>query len=233
MILVLALGISGGLGAVLWKTSQDVVRQSQSVLEQSKLVSQQGEEVVSQNKKVSEIAKMNASELVKLQYRDDAELQAMMTSGFEKEAEANNKKVAEEQAKIKAQLDATEAQQSGLLAQQRSTLTAIVGALALFLVLIGVLGIYFTHKVAGPLFMMRGLLRQVGEGKLNFQRKLRKGDELQEFFETFTTMVEKLKARQAGEIASLDAAIALVKDSPEALAALKDVRTAMQKAHDA
>jgi nitrogen fixation/metabolism regulation signal transduction histidine kinase len=235
MILLMALGVAGGLGGVLWKTSQDVVKQSQSVLEQSKLVSEQGEEVVSQNTKVSEIAKMNAAELVKLQYPDDKDLQEATASGFDKEAEVNNKKVSEQQDKIKKQLDATKAQQTALLDQQRKTLYAIVGALALFLVLIGILGIYFTHKVAGPIFMMRGLLRQVGEGKLTFHRKLRKGDELQEFFETFTVMVERIKARQAAEIEKLDAAIAVAKGeaaSDGTIAALQDLRDAMQKANE-
>ena len=49
---------------------------------------------------------------------------------------------------------------------------------------------------------MKMLLKQVGDGKLNFQGKLRKGDELQDFFEVFAAMVEKLKERQAARSTS-------------------------------
>ena len=73
--------------------------------------------------------------------------------------------------------------------------------------LIGVLGIYITHKVAGPIYKMKMLLRQVGDGKLTFHGRLRKGDELQDFFEAFATMVEKLSARQRRECELLEAAI--------------------------
>ena len=60
-------------------------------------------------------------------------------------------------------------------------------------ILIGLLGIYFTHKVVGPIYKMKLLLRQVGDGKLTFRGGLRKGDELQDFFEVFASMVEQLK----------------------------------------
>ena len=56
-------------------------------------------------------------------------------------------------------------------------------------VLIGLLGIYFTHKVAGPVYKMKRLLKQVGQGNLRVEARLRKGDELQDFFDTFTQMV--------------------------------------------
>ena len=71
--------------------------------------------------------------------------------------------------------------------------------------------------------------------KLTFHRKLRKGDELQEFFETFTVMVERIKARQAAEIEKLDAAIAVAKEqasSDGTIAALQDLRDGMQKANE-
>jgi geranylgeranyl reductase len=56
-----------------------------------------------------------------------------------------------------------------------------------------VAGIVFTHKVAGPIFKMKRLLRQVGAGKLVLRERLRKGDELQHFFEVFEEMVAELR----------------------------------------
>ena len=88
---------------------------------------------------------------------------------------------------------------------------SLIAGLTLLVILIGLLGIYFTHKVVGPIYKMKMLLRQVGDGKLNFQGKLRKGDELQDFFIVFAEMVEKLKARQAEEVEELTEAMAEAK----------------------
>ena len=38
-------------------------------------------------------------------------------------------------------------------------LYALVGGLTVLVVLIGLLGIYFTHKVAGPIYKMKMLLK--------------------------------------------------------------------------
>ena len=117
--------------------------------------------------------------------------------------------------------------------QQTTMMLSLVIGLTLLVVLIGLLGIYFTHKVAGPIYKMKLLLGQVADGKLNFQGRLRKGDELQEFFEVFAGMVEKLKARQAAEVADLDAAIEEAKvsgASDAALSKLTKVRDVMRAA---
>ena len=122
-----------------------------------------------------------------------------------------------------------------VLAQQREMMTGVIGGLALLVVLIGLLGIYFTHKVAGPIHKMKSLLRQVGDGKLHFKGGLRKGDELQEFFETFQHMVDSLRKRQSGEIERLEAALTAAKEAgaPEAaLEKIAAVRDEMQSALD-
>jgi nitrogen fixation/metabolism regulation signal transduction histidine kinase len=98
------------------------------------------------------------------------------------------------------------------------------------------MGIFVTHKIAGPIFKMKQLLGQVGAGKLNFKGGLRKGDELVHFFEAFQHMVEQLRDRQMDEIKALDAAMAEAQAqgaSEEALAKIKTLREDMQRAHDA
>src|SRR5262249_57904348 len=97
--------------------------------------------------------------------------------------------------------------------QQRAMLYGIVAALALLVVGIGIAGIVFTHKVAGPIFKMKRLLKQVGEGKLVVREKLRKGDELHHFFAAFEKMVHDLRAKQEAEIAKLDAIIERLDDA--------------------
>lgn len=51
-----------------------------------------------------------------------------------------------------------------------------------------------THKIAGPAYVMQNYCKEIIEGKYPDTRELRAGDELQELYDTFSKMVEKLKA---------------------------------------
>ena len=51
-----------------------------------------------------------------------------------------------------------------------------------------------THKIAGPAYVMQKYCKEIIEGKYPQPRELRAGDELQELYDTFSKMVEKLKA---------------------------------------
>ena len=147
----------------------------------------ESQKVVDESKKVSEVVQMNIKN--DPVYSDTPELANSVAAA----SSANDDKIA--------------AQQQQLVQRQRTMLASLVGGLTLMVFLIGVLGIYFTHKVAGPIYKMKLLLKQVGDGKLTFRGGLRKGDELQDFFEAFSSMVEQLKSRQAKEIELLEGAI--------------------------
>ena len=212
-IVAIAIVISGVLGAFLWRTSRELIGETQ-------ILTAQSQALVSESKKVSDIAK---SSIKQMGYDD-----ASFLSDFNSESGDYDKQMeSKEQALI--------AQQQSLVARQSTLLYTLVGGLALMVVLIGLLGIYFTHKVAGPIFKMRRLLRQVGEGKLVFTERLRKGDELREFFDDFSRMVEQLRARQTKEIGELDAAITAAQSagaSAEAVAKVAVVRDDMKRALD-
>jgi hypothetical protein len=121
--------------------------------------------------------------------------------------------------------------------QQRAMLYSVVGGLSLLCIMIGLVGIYITHKIAGPVYKMKSLLKQVGQGKLNFPRGgLRKGDELQHFFDVFLKMTDDLKARQQREVETLEAGIASAKAagaSEESLEKILAVHKEMKSALDA
>ena len=181
----------------------------------SKEVVAEGAKVVQESKKVSDVVKMSIKN--DPIYGSDPEL----AKAFSDAAGGNDDKII--------------AQQKALEGQQQTLLISLVGGLSLMVMLIGVLGIYFTHKVAGPIYMMKSLLKQVGEGRLNFNRRPRKGDELQDFFEAFTAMVAQLKERQEGEVRELGDAIEAAKASgasEEAVAKIIGVRDAMRAALD-
>lgn len=115
--------------------------------------------------------------------------------------------------------------------EDRKVLFAIVGGIMVLALAIGVTGIMVTHKVVGPAYKMKKLLGEVATGHLNVHSRLRKGDELQDLFEAFAHMVETLRARQAEEVAQLDAALAQASAagvSEEGLAPLREVRQRMQ-----
>jgi len=211
MIIGVAFVISAIMGVFLYRTSSELTAQSQKVIGQ-------GQELIKESQKNSELVKIQ----IKKEYSDSPEL----AETFAKSAQ-----------ELDAQLDTKHklllSHQQATITQQNTMLTSLVVGLALLVILIGVLGIYFTHKVVGPIYKMKMLLRQVGDGKLNFYGKLRKGDELQEFFEVFSAMVEKLKDRQRREVSELEQAMEAARASgasDEAIVKIQQVRDAMKAA---
>ena len=196
LLVIVAIVISGVMGAVLYETTGAVVAESAALVEESK--------------KVSEVSRMNIKDLAS----DSRDL----LSEFNREADAHDKAIAEEQA--------------SLIRRQQRMIRSLVGGLALMVVLIGMLGIYITHKVAGPVYKMTRLLKQVGDGNLQVDARLRRGDELRDFFETFTRMVGGLREIEKRQLAEIDGALAaLDRDAKEeAVGALTRVRDTMKNA---
>jgi nitrogen fixation/metabolism regulation signal transduction histidine kinase len=158
-------------------------------------------------------------------YSQNPELLATVTGGS-----------AQSDSEVDKQEREVEAQHVALLRQQKVMAWSLIGGLSILVLVMGIVGIFVTHKIAGPIYKMKLLLGQVGNGKLNFRGGLRKGDELQSFFDSFQAMVDKLKARQTEEIERLDAAIAEAKAQGANEAALEKMhalRADMQRAADA
>jgi methyl-accepting chemotaxis protein len=166
--------------------------------------------LVDESKKVSEVSRMNI--------RDLASDSPGLLTEFNREADSHDKAIADEQA--------------SLLHHQQLMIGSLVGGLALMVILIGMLGIYITHKIAGPVFKMTRLLKQVGDGNLHVDARLRKGDELRDFFETFTRMVGGLRAIEERQLAEIDGALAALDRGAkeDAILALGRVRETMRNA---
>lgn len=202
MIIGVAFVISAIMGVFLFRTSSEVTHQSQKVIGQ-------GQALIDESQKNSDLVKMT----IKKDYADSPEL----GDTFAKEAKDLDAQLETRKKLLVAQHQAT-------ITQQNTMLTALVAGLTLLVLLIGILGIYFTHKVVGPIYKMKLLLRQVGDGKLNFYGKLRKGDELQDFFVVFAEMVEKLKDRQRREVSELEQAMDEAKSSGASDASIEKIR---------
>jgi methyl-accepting chemotaxis protein len=216
----IALFLSIALGLLLWRTSSQVIGQSQRAVAQGRETVKQGQatiargqQVIQLSRKVSQVVAMNIAK----EYKDDPEL----AKTFGQEAQKDEDRLKDEQSKLEKdeaflQQRAQElsAQAAAVATQQKELLGGLVAVLALLVVGIGIAGIVFTHKIAGPIFKMKRLLREVGEGKLVVRERLRKGDELQHFFETFEGMVDQLRARQEEKIARLDEILARLDTAP-------------------
>ncbi|MGH7297914.1 MAG: hypothetical protein ACRELB_23440, partial [Polyangiaceae bacterium] len=185
LLVLVAVFISGVMGAVLYTTTRAMGDESKKVVVQS-------EKATEESKKVSEVSRMNIANFAS----DNPELLAE----FNKEAAEEDKKFADQQQAIADN-------QAELLHRQDVVIWSLVGGLALMVVFIGLFGIYFTHKVAGPIYKMKRLLRTVGRGSLRVEARLRKGDELQDFFDAFTQMVSGLRDMEKRQLDDLDKAI--------------------------
>lgn len=118
--------------------------------------------------------------------------------------------------------------QRGELASFRTRQLVVLGAsgTALVVVLFGI-GLAVTRRVVGPVHKIKGLLRRVSTGRLITTERLRKGDELEDLFDTFLQMTYSLTALQRGRLATLDSTIEHAKKAnvpPDVLEGLDALR---------
>ena len=159
-------------------------------------------------------------------YDDNPELAAL----FKENVAERDRMLDQEQNRLKADAEALTAQAQYLAAQQRAVFYLVAGALALLVFVIGLAGILVTHKIAGPIYKMKRLLKRVTDGHFQKEGGLRKGDELQHFFDAFIAMVESLRQRELNTIRRLDQTIAALEPHVEAqqLTSLRELRKDVQ-----
>ncbi len=64
---------------------------------------------------------------------------------------------------------------------------------AISIVLMMIVSVYMSHKIAGPLYRLKKCLLDVAKGDLSFEMRLRKGDELTDLVDDFNEMMHSLK----------------------------------------
>lgn len=91
------------------------------------------------------------------------------------------------------------------ITRDRRNLQLLLGGSGVALVaLLLLMGIVITHRVVGPVHKMKRLLRRVSTGRLVIEDRLRRGDELEDLFDTFLQMTYSLRAQQLARIKTLD-----------------------------
>ncbi|NMB75185.1 MAG: hypothetical protein GYA21_08650 [Myxococcales bacterium] len=92
--------------------------------------------------------------------------------------------------------------------RSRRMLFSLVGFLGLLVLLLTLVGIVATHKIAGPAYAMRRTLSAIADGQLPVVRALRKGDELRAVAEELRRMADNLRTREEDEARRLEQALA-------------------------
>jgi signal transduction histidine kinase len=211
-LVLVALVISAVMGVVLYSSTRAVVSESTKVVEESRKAAEE-------SRKVSSVTTMNV--------RDLAAESPELVAEFDKQADAYDRVIGEHERAVVTQ-------QASLMSGQQRMIGSLVIGLSVMVVAIGLFGIYFTHKVAGPIFKMTRLLKQVGEGNLRVEARLRKGDELHAFFDTFTQMVAGLREFENQRLDDVELAIEAIErgDHEDAVRSLQHVRRTIRGALD-
>jgi methyl-accepting chemotaxis protein len=225
LIVGLTILVGAPLGFLLYKTTGDAVAVGREAVE------------IGQTATAAETEALTQAELLNKRL----EMESLLRYGNDpKQVEQLKSANAIETAKLRKQADAVKAHADTLAKHRdvlertrKNLLISVAGAIAALVLFVGLAGIFFTHKVAGPIHRMRAMFREVGEGRFTPYRPLRDGDELQDFFSEFSTMVEKLKERQRAELDRLDKAVARAEKGgadTESVAELRAVRDAIKDA---
>ena len=92
----------------------------------------------------------------------------------------------------------------------RLMLFTLIGFGFILCAVLTIYGIAITHKVAGPLYKISHYFGSIRDDRLEPVVALRRGDQLQEFFDHFREMHEALRRRAEEEVAILTSAIAVL-----------------------
>ncbi|MDZ4695390.1 MAG: hypothetical protein SGI86_09575 [Deltaproteobacteria bacterium] len=109
-----------------------------------------------------------------------------------------------------------------------TVLWGIIGFGMVLVMSVSAAGILITHKIAGPLYNIQRNFRRVREEHMAPIRALRKGDELQDFFNEFREMHDAIRERVEDDLkvigqvaAALEDSKARTPDQEQALVALR------------
>ncbi len=206
-IVVTAVVLMLGLGAVITATSNTAATQATTAADQA-------ERATRESQTSSRIMRMN--ELMNAADNPDLvrTIEAQLAEG-DRQAARNLSDVRTQRGQIEH--------------TRKVTFWTLIATGLLLVFLLGATGIVITHKVVGPIYKLKRLLRMVGTGKLDIREKLRKGDELEDLFEVFLAMVESLKNAQRAEMAKLEIAIedAEAAGATTAVTKLRELRVEM------
>ena len=104
-------------------------------------------------------------------------------------------------------------------------------SIAAFLLVLSVLSIVITHRMAGPIFVMKSHLQTLARGELPQVRTLRKGDEFTPLYKvlTQTVAVFEEEAKRECELISRTLAVLADLESPALSGLRRDLETRLEE----
>jgi nitrogen fixation/metabolism regulation signal transduction histidine kinase len=202
-----ALFLSVSLGLILWQTSRTLVAQSRSSVALGEEIVERGKNLLAESEKVNAVVRMNIVET----YADDPALLEV----FQGEAAKRDGMLEQSQKQLEDNSVALRSKSQAIEREYIIFGAVIVSALLLLTLGIGLAGVVVTHKVAGPVYKMKKLLRELSKGNFRVDARLRKGDELQHFFDAFNETVDELRRRQQEEIEQIESVLQLLRDAED------------------
>jgi nitrogen fixation/metabolism regulation signal transduction histidine kinase len=205
LLVLVVFGVGLVLGVVLWRTSSIASDEAQNAVTQAEIA-------FKESATSARIIRMSAAA-----YGNDA---PDLGRTIEQD-------LAEVDRKSERNLAEVAARRASVEELRKRMLFLLVGGGLTLVIVLGVLGIFITHRIVGPVHRMKRLCRQVGTSRLSIREGLRRGDELEDLFDTFVQMTYSLKALQTGRLASLDAAMEKAQEesvSAEVMSRLKTLR---------
>jgi methyl-accepting chemotaxis protein len=201
----IALFLSGSLGVILWQMGRELIVQSRSSVQLGEDIVERGKNLLAESEKVNAVVRMSIVEA----YTDDPALLEV----FQGEATERDVALAQSQKQLEHNRESLR-EQSRLIERGYVFFGAVIASALLLLVLgVGLAGVVVTHKVAGPVFKMKRLLRELGRGHFSVVARLRKGDELKDFFDAFNQAADELRRRQEDEIQQIDAVLEQLREA--------------------
>ncbi len=198
----IALFLSVSLGYILWRTGHSLVERSRDSVSLGEGIVERGQQLLAESDKVSRVVRMNIADA----YGGDPALMDV----FQAEAQKHDAMLADSQQELERNTRALRAQALRIEREYLFFSYVIGGALVLLVVGVGLAGVVVTHRVAGPIFKMKRLLGALAKGHFRVVARLRKGDELRDFFQAFNQAAQELSARQEEEIQEINAVIDLL-----------------------
>ena len=197
-----AVFLSASLGFILWHTSRELITQTRESVALGEEIVERGRKLLTESEKVNSVVKMNIVQA----YADDPALLDVFQNA------AGDRDVALAQGQTQLEANSVALREQSQRIERGYVRLAVLVALALLLLVfgIGLAGVVVTHKVAGPVFKMKKLLGDLGRGQFRVVARLRKGDELQHFFDAFNETAAQLGRRQEEEIRQIDDVIELL-----------------------
>lgn len=88
----------------------------------------------------------------------------------------------------------------------------MVGAGIALVIILSLYLVIMTHKVAGPLFKVSMYFDRMADGRLTVVTPLRKGDMLQDFYQSFQETHDAIRARAKADVETMDKALAALRE---------------------